>query len=49
MRLTSLILTSESACPGASVLALGYQIFMWRVAANPEQEDPTERKSQAAG
>ena len=46
MRLTSLILTSESACPGACVLALGYQIFMWWVATNPDK-GPTERKSQA--
>ena len=32
---------------GATLLALGYQIFMWWVATNPERV-PTERKSQAA-
>jgi predicted PurR-regulated permease PerM len=32
---------------GATLLALGYQIFMWWVATNPEKV-PTERKSQAA-
>jgi predicted PurR-regulated permease PerM len=32
---------------GATLLALGYQIFMWWVATNPDKV-PTERKSQAA-
>ena len=34
---------------GAILLALGYQIFMWWVAANPDNLDaPAERKSRAA-
>jgi predicted PurR-regulated permease PerM len=32
---------------GATLLALGYQIFMWWVATNPDKV-PTEHKSQAA-
>jgi len=33
---------------GATLLALGYQLFMWWVATNPDKTPP-ERKSQAAG
>jgi predicted PurR-regulated permease PerM len=33
---------------GATLLALGYQIFMWWVAGNPDAAPP-ERESQAAG
>jgi predicted PurR-regulated permease PerM len=33
---------------GATLLALGYQLFMWWVATNPDKAPP-ERKSQAAG
>jgi len=32
---------------GATLLALGYQIFMWWVATNPDKV-PTERNSQSA-
>ena len=32
---------------GATLLALGYQIFMWWIATNPDKV-PRERKSQAA-
>ena len=34
---------------GATLLALGYQIFMWWVATNPDTGGPTEREAQAAG
>jgi predicted PurR-regulated permease PerM len=33
---------------GATLLALGYQMFMWWVAANPDTK-PVERDTQAAG
>jgi len=33
---------------GATLLALGYQIFMWWVAANPDTK-PVEHDTQAAG
>jgi hypothetical protein len=33
---------------GATLLALGYQLFMWWVATDPDKASP-ERKSQAAG